>query len=47
MKSPFWLDSDSDGYGDEASPNEACSAPAGYVANAEDCLDSDGAVSPA
>ncbi|MSQ03731.1 MAG: hypothetical protein EXR71_17905 [Myxococcales bacterium] len=46
VKSPFWLDGDADGYGDEASPTEACTAPTGYVANAEDCLDSDGTVSP-
>lgn len=47
VKDPFWADDDGDGYGDPAVPTEACAAPAGYVANAEDCLDTDGAVSPA
>ncbi|GDX83630.1 hypothetical protein LBMAG42_54410 [Deltaproteobacteria bacterium] len=47
VKDPFWGDADGDGYGDENTPTEACSAPSGYVANAEDCLDTDAAVSPA
>jgi hypothetical protein len=47
VQSPFWADADGDGYGDEATPTSACAAPAGYVANAEDCLDTDGAVNPA
>ena len=47
VKDPFWADGDGDGYGDVALSTEACRAPAGYVANADDCLDSDAAVSPA
>ncbi len=47
VKLPFWRDADGDGYGDPASPTDACAAPGGYVDNEEDCLDTDGAVSPA
>ena len=46
VKSPFWADADADGFGDPNTPTEACSAPSGYIDNAEDCLDSDPAVSP-
>ncbi len=47
VKDDFWGDVDGDGYGDPEVPTEACAAPTGYVANAEDCLDSDADVSPA
>jgi hypothetical protein len=47
VKETFWGDADGDGYGDPAVTTEACRAPAGYVENADDCLDSDPAVSPA
>lgn len=44
---PTWYhDADSDTYGDPASPFEADTAPAGYVANADDCNDADAAISP-
>lgn len=37
----FYLDSDTDGYGDAAMTDMACSAPPMYVANDDDCDDSD------
>ncbi|MCB9764599.1 MAG: hypothetical protein H6739_32795 [Alphaproteobacteria bacterium] len=42
----YWADTDGDGYGDEAAPDEACSQPTGYAANDTDCDDGDGAVNP-
>jgi hypothetical protein len=42
----FYADADADGYGTYGATAEACSAPAGFVANAFDCDDEDGAVSP-
>ena len=46
VKSTFYADNDGDGYGDETSSTQACSAPAGYVANSNDCDDSNGSVNP-
>ncbi len=42
--STWYLDADGDGYGDASDTVEACSAPTGYVGNADDCDDSDAAV---
>jgi MYXO-CTERM domain-containing protein len=42
----FWTDADADGFGDPASPVLDCSLPIGASANAEDCDDTRGAVSP-
>ncbi len=43
----FYLDADSDGYGDPALSTAACDAPSGYVDNARDCDDADVAINPA
>jgi hypothetical protein len=43
----WYADGDGDGYGDAAVSLEECSMPAGYVANADDCDDTDDRVSPA
>jgi hypothetical protein len=42
----FYEDSDFDGYGDIDSTTQACAAPAGYVSDASDCDDTDGAINP-
>ncbi len=42
----WYADGDGDGYGDEASSGLACSQPPGFVANADDCDDSDGFTFP-
>jgi len=42
----FYADADADGYGDPDSSVEACEAPEGTVANAEDCDDADADASP-
>ena len=44
--SDFYLDADSDGYGDAASVSTACSAPSGYVSDSSDCADTDASVNP-
>ncbi len=47
VRTTFYLDSDGDGFGDPASPAEACDTPEGHVANAADCNDTDPMVNPA
>ncbi|MBM4391296.1 MAG: putative metal-binding motif-containing protein [Deltaproteobacteria bacterium] len=42
----YYADADSDGFGDASLPEEACEAPAGSVANADDCDDANGTVFP-
>ena len=42
----FYLDSDDDGFGDAEFTVEGCVPPTGYVDNAEDCDDVDGAINP-
>jgi hypothetical protein len=43
-RSTFYLDSDSDGYGDEAESVQSCAAPSGYVDNLDDCDDTNDGV---
>jgi hypothetical protein len=45
--STWYADADTDGYGDPATAQTACDAPAGFVADATDCDDTDTAVNPA
>ncbi len=42
----FYMDFDSDGFGDIGSPTQACTAPIGYVENNSDCNDNDALISP-
>src|SRR5690606_594901 len=42
----FYADADADGFGDASQTTQACSAPAGYVSNDEDCDDSDDTIYP-
>ena len=42
----FYRDADNDGYGDINVTTQACSMPAGYVANSTDCNDADANVNP-
>jgi hypothetical protein len=42
----WYTDSDEDGYGDAASPETACSQPAGTVSDSSDCDDADAAAHP-
>ena len=42
----WFLDSDTDGYGDAANMEQSCSQPSGYVLNADDCDDSSDTISP-
>ncbi|MFH1468537.1 MAG: MopE-related protein [Pseudomonadota bacterium] len=42
----FWADTDGDGWGDEATPVQACAPGGGLVAEAGDCDDGDAAVYP-
>ncbi|MFZ5480314.1 MAG: putative metal-binding motif-containing protein [Myxococcota bacterium] len=43
----FYADADADGYGDATNAANACTLPAGYVADQTDCDDGDAAVNPA
>jgi hypothetical protein len=44
--STFFRDADNDGFGNIAITTQACSSPAGYVANSNDCNDSNNAIFP-
>mgnify|MGYP000887007605 CR=1 FL=1 len=46
LKKPFYLDADSDGYGDPQAMKSACTAPQGYISNDLDCDDADAAIHP-
>ena len=43
----FYADVDGDSYGDLASTTQSCIQPNGYVANTQDCDDSNGSINPA
>ncbi len=43
----YWADGDGDGYGDASVSQDACSTPAGYVRDDDDCDDTDATVNPA
>ena len=45
-KGTWFADGDSDGYGDGAATVEACSEPAGFAENSEDCDDADATRNP-
>jgi len=47
VKTTYYRDADTDGYGDAATTTQACSVPGGYVGNAIDCDDTRGTVNPA
>ncbi|HEX8290307.1 MAG TPA: putative metal-binding motif-containing protein, partial [Pyrinomonadaceae bacterium] len=47
VKTTFYADADNDGYGNPAASVQECGAPAGYVANGNDCDDNNSAVNPA
>ncbi|AKF86695.1 hypothetical protein MFUL124B02_31355 [Myxococcus fulvus 124B02] len=42
----WYRDADGDGFGDASQPVQGCRQPSGYVANASDCNDANGAVRP-
>ena len=46
VKITYYRDADDDGYGNPSSTAQACSQPPGYVANGDDCDDTDRAVNP-
>jgi hypothetical protein len=46
VQSTFYRDADGDGFGNPSLTTQACSAPAGYVANNTDCNDANAAVYP-
>jgi uncharacterized repeat protein (TIGR03803 family) len=46
VKTTFYADADGDGYGNSSSATQACSAPAGYVADNTDCDDAKASVHP-
>jgi len=45
-ESAWYADADGDGYGDGASPTDACDQPKGHVSDDSDCDDSDVAINP-
>jgi hypothetical protein len=46
VKNTYYLDDDGDGYGDPSTTQDDCSAPTDYVANADDCDDTDDTINP-
>jgi hypothetical protein len=46
VKTTFWFDGDSDGFGLASAPTDACSKPTGYASVAFDCNDANSSVHP-
>ncbi len=46
VQSTWYADADGDGYGDAATTAEACTAPAGFSGNGDDCDDTQAATNP-
>jgi PKD repeat protein len=46
VSTTYYADSDGDGFGDPNVSTEACDQPEGYVANSNDCDDSDAGINP-
>ncbi|MEK7105175.1 MAG: putative metal-binding motif-containing protein [Patescibacteria group bacterium] len=46
VENVYYADGDADGYGDGSSTRDACSQPAGYVVNNDDCADTDASINP-
>lgn len=46
VKSTWYHDGDSDGYGDSTDTTQACTAPGGYVNNSTDCNDGNSSINP-
>jgi Putative metal-binding motif len=46
LTATFYQDTDGDGYGNPSVSIQACSAPAGYVSNHNDCSDNDASINP-
>ncbi|RYZ42154.1 MAG: hypothetical protein EOO71_08965 [Myxococcaceae bacterium] len=46
VKSTWYHDGDGDGFGDPMSSVQACSAPAGYLADSSDCNDASASINP-
>jgi len=46
VQTTFYADADSDGFGNPAVPQMACTAPSGYVSNSNDCDDTNSNVHP-
>ena len=46
VKTTFYEDADGDGFGNPLSTTQACTAPAGYVTNSDDCDDVHGDINP-
>jgi hypothetical protein len=46
VKTAFYRDSDVDGYGNPSDSVSACTQPSGYVANGQDCNDTDPSIKP-
>jgi len=46
VKTTYYADTDSDGYGDTTNTVQDCTTPAGYVADNTDCDDTDGLIHP-